>query len=292
MTEPLSTSPPREARNGWVLVAGFFVALVVSLSIHVVMLQIMNVPYPDRSAVPATAKFVNAWFSILALLVVCRLAREKLERLGPVGGSLALLVLYAMLKEALLRTIVMNGVVTTAWVYSAVSALPRLAGFLLVAGAVVLGGRLLRKSWQLAVYSLALAGASFFGVEPLLGAASGSILKSISYLAHEEIYAVPYGWQVIVPAYLTYAEPVLATFFLAWLVWPHLSPRFWFTQFVLLVTLMKGALLSLFLFSPYLPHDLPTALASESQFTFEALALCALVILTWRLAVSKRPGQA
>ena len=35
------------------------------------------------------------------------------------------------------------------------------------------------------------------------------ILASIAYLNHEEVYKAPYGWQIEVPAYITYMEPVV-----------------------------------------------------------------------------------
>src|ERR1035438_4048979 len=88
----------------------------------------------------------------------------------------------------------------------------------------------------------------------------------------------PYGWQVLIPAYLTLAELVIACMLLAVWVWPGLStkPGIRMLQFVALVLLMKGMLLPTFVYSFYSKTRLPLAMLSQSQFFFETLALAIL----------------
>jgi hypothetical protein len=49
-------------------------------SIHVVMLQVLGIPYPEFARVSAWASFLNTAFSILAVIVFCSLAQPRLGR--------------------------------------------------------------------------------------------------------------------------------------------------------------------------------------------------------------------
>jgi len=276
-----------------VLVWGFLAALIVSLSIHIVMLQNLGVPYPDHSTVPMLPRYINTGCSLLALLVFYHLASHRLSRLPLLLRCLLVFALYAMVKEALIRANVMEGVVTTAWVFPWIKSAPRLLSYLLVACAVVLLNPIIKRRWQMVLAAVVLAAVVMFGLEPLLGAVFNPIIGSFAYLAHDDVYAVPYGWQVMIPAYITYAEPVLASFVIVALTWQTIARQnnLRIVYSVLLGGFMKGALLPLFLYSPFLDLNFPTAMLSESQFTFEVLALALIVALTWWRHQTKTGGE-
>jgi|GEM_PF-6951202 len=62
----------------WVKFAiGVFLSTVLSLSVHAVMLQEMNVPFPDLSVITTPYKFIIRIFSVLGLLVFWQLADKK-----------------------------------------------------------------------------------------------------------------------------------------------------------------------------------------------------------------------
>ena len=60
-------------------VIGIFLSTMLSLSVHAVMLQEMNVPFPDLSVITTPYKFVIRIFSILGLILFWELARQKLH---------------------------------------------------------------------------------------------------------------------------------------------------------------------------------------------------------------------
>jgi hypothetical protein len=93
---------------------------------------------------------------------------------------------------------------------------------------------------------------------------------------------------VLIPAYLTYAEPVIACMAVAYLVWEGLSrkPGKRMLQFCLLILSIRGMLLPTFLYSFYSKLRLPMAMLSESQFLFETLALAFLTALIWQVSVT------
>ena len=105
------------------LLLGAALTLVGSLSVHVVMLQVLHVPFPVEQVSPWAA-LLNAAASYGALLTVYQLARPKLGRYGFWQRALLIGALYAMLAETV-RGALMNAVVTTAQGFSLLALLPK-----------------------------------------------------------------------------------------------------------------------------------------------------------------------
>ena len=269
------------------LLLGAALTLVSSLSVHVVMLQVLHVPFPVEQVSPWAA-LLNAAASFWALLTVYQLARPKLGRYGFWRRALLIGALYAMLAETV-RGALMNAVVTTAQGFSLLALLPK-ACYFTAAGLLVVGlAPRLTKGWH------GLLAASFItvvlqlGLIPLVAWLTHFITAPLAYLDHEEVFHLPYGWHVLVPAYLTYAEPVAAALVLAALTWNQLvpSPAGKLLQYVGLILLLKRVLFRAFLYSFYAQVGWPVAFLRESQFLLEALVLAALAGLTWSFACAK-----
>jgi len=95
---------------------------------------------------------------------------------------------------------------------------------------------------------------------------------------------------VLVPAYLSYAEPVIAAVILAALVWDRLSASvpLCVLQFTMIVLLVRHVLFAPVIYALYAKVPAGTALASMGQFTLEGIALAALSGLTWHFATGGR----
>ncbi len=99
--------------------------LLVSLSIHVYLLQVLRTPFPDFEGVSLWARLLSTGLAMFALIVTCIIAQPRLGRCSKVKQCVIVFLLYATLKESL-RGILMNGVVTTGWGFDIVSGLPGL----------------------------------------------------------------------------------------------------------------------------------------------------------------------
>src|SRR3954465_14511197 len=90
---------------------GVFLSTVLSLSVHAVMLQEMNVPFPDLSVITTPYKFIIHVFSILGLIFFWELAHKKVH--GSFAKKWAMLFLIdSMLTESLFRGPFMDGYCT------------------------------------------------------------------------------------------------------------------------------------------------------------------------------------
>lgn len=265
------------------------VTLIVSLSVHVFMLQILRIPFPDFAGISLWAPWLNTALAVFALIVVCGAAQPRLARLSKGTQCIVIFLLYAMLKESF-RGILMNGVVTTGWVSSIVTGLPSLAYGFVLSSLIVFLTPVLRSLWLKVGGAAVLAGTAIFAVRPALARIFAPALKAAAHLDHPEVYSFPYGWQVLIPAYVTYAEPVIACMCVAFLVWGRLSQRsgIRILQFSLLILSIRGMLLPTFIYSFYSKEKLPTAMLSESQFLLETLALAILTAIVWQLSMTRQ----
>lgn len=273
------------------LLPGMLLVLIVSLSIHVFMLQVLRIPFPDFAGISVWASLLNTALAVFAVSIVCSAAQVRIGRFSKGTQCILVFLLYAMLKESF-RGIVMNGVVTTGWTFDLVAGLPGLAYTFVLSSLIVFLVPIFRNIRARAGGSVALAGIAIFALRPAINSICAPMLKAVAHLDHPEVYAFPYGWQVLLPAYLTYAEPVIACMFVAFLVWDRLSekPGMRILQFSLLILSIRGMLLPTFLYSFYSKAKLAMAMLSQSQFLFETLALAILTAVVWKLSTKRQPA--
>jgi hypothetical protein len=272
------------------LLIGMLVILIVSLSVHVFMLQVMHIPFPDFAGISVWAPLLNTALAVFALVVVCADAQPQIARFSKGTQCLVIFLLYAMLKETF-RGIVMNGVVTRGWGFDVVAGLPGLSYTFVISSVIVFLTPLLRNVWARVGGAVLLAGIAIFAVRPALSYIFAPALKAVAHLDHPEVYSFPYGWQVLIPAYITYVEPVVACMCVAFLVWGRMSAKTGIRifQFSLLILSIRGMLLPTFVYSFYSKAKLSTAMLSESQFLFETLALAILTAVVWQISITVQP---
>jgi len=259
------------------LLIGMIATLVVSLSIHVVMLQVLHVPFPEFSGVALWASWLNTTCAIFAMMIVYGLASRRLTPRPMLTQCVIFFLLYVMLKETF-RGILMNGVVTTGWKFGLLSSLPSLGYSFILMSLLVVLTPFLKTPRARALGAGIIAAFGLFAVRPALSKVFAPTLAAAQHLNHDEVYPFPYGWQVLAPAYLTYAEPVIACMLIAVLIWNGLSvkPVVRLGQFCVLILLIRGMLLPTFVYSFYSKQTLRTAMLSQSQFLLETLALALL----------------
>lgn len=259
---------------------------IIALSIHVGMLA-WGVPFP-LSQPPLWARWLNLSIGVGAVLVFLKLAHPGIGHRSFLSRTLIAFVILATVRETL-RAATMSGVVTTAWVFSAIGLIEPLIRLLIVALLSVLAVRWVRSGTSLVIVAL-VAGALCMAAQMLAGIALAPIREHFAWLSHPALYEFPYPLQVMIPAYLTFAEPVAGTTLMAMLVWNQLpgSRAVRLLVFALLVALIKGVVGSTLLYSFFTDHSVLAGMLSYSQFLFEFLALGFLAGLAWE-AFGRRP---
>lgn len=271
-------------RNRWPwLVTGIFFTTVGALSIHVAMLQVMNVPFPDLSVLTPLARWLIRVTQIVGLMVFWQLA-APLPSAAFIKRWALLFLIVCMLTESLFRGPFMGGYCTGAYAYAFIGNVQALLTLAFISVLVVAVSTWSLQGWRRAIAAFAIATLTMFAATPLVSAAMSPVMKSIAALAPQgEWCALPYGAKVLIPAYVTFLEPTLACVAVAGLVWDRLSPSFGLRlmQFSLIILAIKTQLLMPFLYAALARQPFLHALASEGQFALEALSLAILAGMSW-----------
>lgn len=269
---------------------GLFLTAVCALSVHAVMLQVLGTPFPDLSVVTVPYRFAIRVAQTLALMVFWQYASRTVNRSFLVQWGLLFLI-FSMLTESLIRDPFMAGYCTNAWVFAFVSNIPKLLGIAIVCAIVVATTPRLLLAWQQIVAATIIAALARFALSPLIGMAAAPLMKSIASLAPQgEWCALPYGLNVLIPAYLSFAEPTLACVAAAILIWDKLSTSrgMRFLAFSMLILAIKNQLLMPFFYAGLAKGSFLLGLTSEGQFALEALALAVLTGATMEWSI-RRP---
>jgi hypothetical protein len=272
------------------LCIGILLTTVGALSVHAVMLQVLHVPFPDLSAISPAYKFAIRVMATLGLIIFWQLSSPNLPR-SVVKQSAALFLFSTMITESLLRGPFMDAYCTNAWIYIFVANIAKLLTMALAALLIVTAAPRLLLLWQKIAGALVITALSVYVVGPLLGKAMAPLMAAIAHLAPTgEWCALPYGANVLIPAYVTFLEPALACLAGAALVWKQLSQSrgLRFVQFTLLILAIKNLLITPFVYAAVSHDPFLIALTSDGQFALEGLALAILTGITWECSAGRR----
>ncbi|WP_139975453.1 hypothetical protein [Ochrobactrum sp. CGA5] len=284
--------------NWWRLIAGMGVTLVLGLSVHAVILQILHVAVPSQG--------IKSWlpFRLVSditmaggLIVFFKLVSNSALHIKRPRITLIAFLAVCGLNETL-RGWAMNTYCTGPLASSAF-----FLGLMTVANSLYYGLAFLivviasPKVRTFAHYVLAsvITGIVLAFLAPLLTGKIQSFFGSVfETLAPQRGWCtLPYGANVLIPAYLSFIEPVISTVVCAALTWRFLkgSTILKLMQFTLLILALKKQLFAAFLYVVYARTDFWLAFASMGQFTLEAAALGILSALTWVWSTGAIPTQ-
>lgn len=269
------------------------VAGACALSIHAILLQVFNVPFPDARFDAKVPRYFARAICLFALTVFLRSAVANEQSSFLRRFAIALLI-YASLNEAILRAAFMEGYCTDAWLYAFVANLQRLVPLALASGMIAFATPKLDRVWKCAVAAAAISALVQFELTPLTASAFQGVMRSITaYAPTGEWCKLPYGPDVLIPAYLTFVEPALGCLIAVALCWDQLPGRevHRLIGFTLLIVAIKNQLLTPFIYMAYAKMPALAALASEGQFAFEAITLGAVTGAGWMLIHRTSPER-
>ena len=197
----------------------------------------LHIPYPYKYPYTGRPVFPDVFVLTLAALYLVQLLDTRFQRLSIGRRCLILFLLLATVKGALFRAAFMNIMNSTSIIYSIVQALPNLIALAVTAAFVVFSAAYPKKGWTRWFLALVISVFVFFVWDPFLNLAFSRLLASIAWMSGPSLYDPPYHYHILIPAYLSFLEPVIASFFMASLVWknlPHQFPfvleslRYWF----------------------------------------------------------------
>ncbi|HEY0790137.1 MAG TPA: hypothetical protein VGD78_03625 [Chthoniobacterales bacterium] len=121
------------------------------------MLDRFGIPHPANANVGRIAVLLNESLSVIAVTAFFRLARTHFDGIGFFVKWLIFSAIYGMLGEDLLRSFIMDVVVSHDWIYCLVENLPRPLEILIVCFLVVITAPRLEAAWMVVAGSMAIA---------------------------------------------------------------------------------------------------------------------------------------
>ncbi|PHV12291.1 hypothetical protein CSQ89_06430 [Chitinimonas sp. BJB300] len=240
------------------------------------MLQVLNIPYPSGYPKNGWVPFIDNVGILLAAIFIYQFSHEKLRRHSPIAQILIMTLLLSALKEVLIRAPLMNAIVSSAWMYAFIGNLPAILTCLCIACfVVVFGPHRLGTLWHKMIAAILGAIAIQWIAIPGANALTEFLLPFVPQPRQQDAILPPYQLNVLVPAYLTYAEAVIACFILGWLSWWNIGqgPIKRIVLFTIFIMLLKRLLLAPIFYIFYSDLSPIMAVLSMGQFSLEAMAL-------------------
>jgi len=137
--------------------------------------------------------------------------------------------------------------------------------------------------------AIPLAAVASLVIAPLSNHVFTGVLHFTEAREGHQRYGIPYDWHILLPAYLTFFEPVIAAFVIGYAVRRQLpsTPLLQFGITAALVVALKGPVFAALLNIQYAGTAPSTAILSYAQFTFETVALGILTAATLQMSLKE-----
>ena len=275
-------------RISWpTLFAGMIVTVFLSLSVHAVMLQGFHVPFPYNFPNTGWAKLPDDTLTVLgAIFLSAHLPRNIRKRSFGFRSAL-LFLLLASIREVLFRDPFMDFInLSNLTLYPFIDNLPKLIPLAVVAIGVESSILRERSFWTSLIFAVVLAAIAALLVKPLANYSMAGLMHFTSAREGHQRYGVPYDWHILMPAYLTFFEPVIAALVIGGVIRRRLpaAPLVRFGITAALIIALKGPVFAALLNIWYANTGAFTAILSYAQFTFETMALGILAAATLQLS--------
>ena len=264
-------------RVSWpLLIVGAVVTMVLSLSVHAVMLQGLHIPYPYNFPHTGWVRLPDGTLSAFGAIYLSQhLPQSIRKRSFPLRCTL-LFLLLATIHEVFFRAPFMEFInLSNFTLYPFIDNIPQLIPLAGIAAGVECWTRRTRSFRANLVVAALLAAAAGLLIKPFANYAFAGVIHFTEAREGHERYGLPYDWHILLPAYLTFFEPVIAALAIGYAI-RHTLPPIPLTRFVItaaLIVALKGPVFAPLLNIHYANSGALTAVLSYAQFTFETMAL-------------------
>ena len=269
----------------------FVVIVILSLSVHAVMLQIFQVPYPSEQMNALLPKIINNMLMMWGVIWLDRALKKKFFKRSVIFRISILFLLLLCINETF-RGWFMNAYCSNPssknWLYFAISLLPQIIFFIITPLLAAGTNNYFHNRWACGLTALISGLFLSLIMPPLTSGFNNIIMVHLSSLAPTGGWCqLPYGIKVLIPAYLTFIEPATCRIILYRInSEQYLSMQTLVSslEFMLLIMSLKKQLLIAILYAIYAPLPFIKAFISMGQFTLEAMVLSFFIAISWDYA--------
>ncbi len=252
------------------------------------MIQGLHVSFPYNFPKTGLARLPDGILLVLGAIYLSTHLPENFRDRRFSVRCVLLFLLLATVKEDLFRGPFMDFVnLSNFTLYPFIDNIPRLIPYAIVAIGVESWTRRERSLVSSTVTAVLLAAIVILIVTPFAQYAFLGVTHFTEAREGHQRYGLPYDWHILLPAYFTFFEPVVAAFIIGYAIRPTLplkpAARFGITAALILA--LKGPVFAPILNIFYANTSAFAAVLSYAQFTFETLALGVLTAATLQLSL-------
>jgi hypothetical protein len=257
--------------------------LVLGLSVHVFMTEYLGIPYPSAPVDAPIAQYISRGaLHALGVIYLNFLIRPTLTRRSWLTRWAVVFAITTALTETL-RATFMNGYCTNAMSLALLTSFPNCLDEFILVGLIIACEHFMTSPIRKLITAACLGAISYFLIRPEMQQLSEYLSATFSYMQNAEWCKEPYGWDVKIPAYLTFIEPTLGAFAAVSLGWDQLPRKYplKIVAFTMMILMVKRELLSAPIYMMWSGMPPMTGLASVGQFSLEFIALGVLTSCSW-----------
>ena len=275
-------------RVSWpILIVGAIVTMVLSLSVHAGMLQGLHVPYPYNFPHTGWARLPDGILSVLGAMFLSAHIPETIRQRSLSLRCLVMFLLLATIHETFFRDPFMEFInLSNFTLYPFLDNIPKLVPLTVIAIGVESWTRGERSFMSTLFAAALLAAIAGLVVKPFANYAFAGVIHFTEAREGYQRFGLPYDWHILLPAYLTFFEPVIAALVIGLAIRNKLAPKplaqFGITSALILA--LRGPVFAPLVNIHYANTGALTAVLSYAQFTFETMALGILTATTLHFA--------
>ncbi len=262
--------------------------MIVSLSVHAVMLQGFHVPYPYNFPHSGWVRLPDGILSAFGAVYLSAHLPQSIRKRTFALRCVIVFLLLATIHEDFFRGPFMEFInLSNFTLYPFLDNVPNLLPLAVIAIGVESWTRKEHSTMANLAAAALLAAIAGLLVKPFADHAFTGVIRFTESQEGHQRYGLPYDWHILLPAYLTFLEPVIAALVIGSAVRNQL-PQKPLTRFGItaaLILALKGPVFAPFINIHYANTGPMTAVLSYAQFTFETMALGVLAAATLRFAL-------
>ncbi len=195
----------------------------IALSTHVFIIQYFQPtdfkisPYANQMI-----GYVIRWCTVVGAMIIFICSKKTWENISLFPRVMLFALLIMALVEQLLRTPLMQVIIGYSWTSQAISTLPVYIGFLTLSLLIIFFVPILSRAahWRFLKYFVfSMLTTALVIAAKKIATSLLSILSPHPQLVDvSKIISLPYGMGVLVPAYITFLEPTVASFIVFYLI--------------------------------------------------------------------------
>lgn len=252
----------------------------IALSAHALILHYFHAPAMNiNPKLNELIGFIIRFATVIGTIMIYLLSRKHWESINPFYSVILFATLIMALTEQFLRSPIMEIVAGVPWEYQMLSTIPTYVGYLSLSFLICMFIPLLSEKREFTFFKYivfaVIATAVIFFIKKITTYIVSPLVALAPQIDPSKLIHPPYGIDIMLPAYITFLEPTIASFIVFYLINDKLTAFTTFTKGLImggLIIIIHGGIYSIVQIAAS-EGNIPYRIFYYGQFLWEYLVL-------------------